>query len=113
MKIRRAPKSPLTGAPLSAEARRFTKALATEYGIADAGGQAILRVAAEALDRLRSAQAAIDRDGLITRDRWGAPKTHPAATVERDARAQLLMAIRQLGLDLEPVKPIGRPGSAV
>lgn len=55
---------------------------------------------------MRGAQRAIKRDGLMVKG-----KLHPATTVERDARLAMLRAIRQLGLDIEPLhdRP-GRPG---
>ena len=86
---------------LSQEAQELWEILTTEYGIEDPGGQAILVTALRAHDRARHAQALIAADGLIQTDRWGQKKIHPAASVERDARSQWLLGLKQLGLDIE------------
>ena len=96
---------------LSAEARRRWRQLAEEYGIVDAGGLQVLEAYAEAFDRMRGAQQQIDRDGTTYKDRFGQLKSHPLLTVERDARAAMLHALKALNLDLEPLKDgPGRPG---
>ena len=94
---------------LSKEAKAIWKKLTKEYGIEDAGGLEILRAGLEAFDRARSARAIIDKTGLMYRDRFNSPKMHPLLPVERDARAAYLQALKQLCLDVEPVKDIGRP----
>ena len=91
-----------------AESERWRKALIAEFGIEDAGGLLILQTAAEAFVRMRLAQESIHKDGMTTTDRWGQVKPHPLLNTERDARGQLLGAIKQLNLDLEPLHP--RPG---
>jgi len=104
MKIPAAPKS------LSPEARRWWRALCGENDLSDAAGRLLLQTALEALDRMRQAQAQIERDGATTRDRFDQLKPHPAIAVERDARAQLVAVLRQLNLDLEPLHAApGRP----
>ena len=94
---------------LSKPAREFWTRLQGEYEITDAGGLAVLEQAARAFHRAEDARAMLDREGCVMKDRWGQAKTHPAAAVERDARAGVLAALRGLNLDLEPVKKIGRP----
>lgn len=95
---------------LSAEARRWWRRVLAEYGIEDAAGLMILGQALEAYDRLREAQELIRRDGLIiATPATGAKHLHPAARVEKEARTLLLTAWKQLGLDIEPPGPIGRP----
>ena len=69
----------------------------------------VLESALEAFDRMRQAQRILKKAGLTTKDRFGQVKPHPGIGVERDSRAAWLRAIKQLGLDLEPVKPPGRP----
>lgn len=95
---------------LSAEARKVKKDILEEYSIDDAAGLRILETACEAFDRMRAAQKEIRRDGMTVTDRWGQVKAHPLCSVERDARAQFLAALKHLNLDVEPLKSgPGRP----
>lgn len=97
--------------PLSREARRLRRQLINEYEIEDPGGLAVLRTALEAFDRMRLCQAAIARDGLTFSDRWGQLRPHPLIAAERDSRAAWLASLKQLNLDVEPLKDgPGRPG---
>jgi len=95
---------------LSPDAKGWWHHLQDEYGIDDRAGLLLLQTAMEAFDRMRDAQAAITKDGLTVPDRFGQLKNHPATTVERDARSQLLVALKALNLDLEPLRDApGRP----
>ena len=81
-----------------------------EYGIDDAAGLALLTAAAEALDRMRAAQESIATHGEMVLDRYQQLKTNPACVLERDSRVGFLSALRQLNLDLEPLRDgPGRP----
>jgi hypothetical protein len=98
---------------LSSSARRWFKTMAEDYGISDSGGLAILTLAARALDRAEAAKAVIDREGMLVTDRFGCAKAHPCCAIERDARASMLAAIRNLHLDVEqPHSRPGRPGGS-
>ena len=94
---------------LSPDARKWFLAIAREYGITDSGGVALLTAAAESRQRAREAWDVIEVEGAIVRGANGIPVPHPAVRMERDARAQMLTALKQLHLDVEPLKPIGRP----
>jgi P27 family predicted phage terminase small subunit len=95
---------------LSAESRKQYSAIASEYNIADDVGLLVLQTAFEAFDRMRLAQAQVKEDGATTTDRFGQTKAHPLLTVERDARAQFLAALKALHLDVEPLHDkAGRP----
>lgn len=59
----------------------------------------VLRAACENFDRAEQARRQVDEDGPTTLDRYGSPKPHPCLTVERDARAAALRALRQLDLE--------------
>jgi phage terminase small subunit len=80
------------------------------YSITDAGGLTLLTTAAECMDRMRNAQKLIAEHGECTPDRYGGLRANPAVAIEKDARNGLLAALRALNLDVEPIKPIGRPG---
>ena len=108
-------KAPQTTAPqppanLTGPARTLWQTVARDYGIEDSAGLIILTAAAEAFARLKQAQEVVAREGLLTEDRYGIKKPHPCVAIERDARGQLLAALKQLNLDLEPLRQsIGRP----
>jgi P27 family predicted phage terminase small subunit len=87
---------------LSAEAREWYGKLRAEWGIEDQVGQLTLMVGMEAFDRMRQAQELIREHGQLVADRFGQLKPNPANTVERDSRAAMLAALRQLGIDEEP-----------
>jgi P27 family predicted phage terminase small subunit len=90
--------------------RAFYQRVAGEFSIADTAGLALLVAAAECLDRMRAAQAAISEHGELVIDRYGSPKLNPACTLEKDARNGFLAALRALNLDLEPLRDApGRP----
>jgi len=113
LKNTRSSRLPAALPALSAGARKLWRDLVGEYQLEDSAGTSILRAGLEAFDRMRGAQRAIAKDGLTVRDRWGQVKVHPCTTVERDSRAQFLAALRQLNLDLEPLRDrIGRPGGS-
>lgn len=101
-------KTPTT---LSGEAAGWWKRLITEYGIEDEAGLLLLQTALESFQRMRQAQEVIAEDGPQVKDRFDQLKAHPLLTVERDSRAQMMMALKALNLDLEPLRDgPGRPG---
>jgi P27 family predicted phage terminase small subunit len=106
------PKPPKT---LSAEAKGLWSAIRNEYDIIDPGGLLILTSGCEAFDRMRQAQRRLKREGLTVKDRFGQAKANPLTLIERDSRAAMLAALKQLNLDLEPLdqrpgRPVGRIG---
>ena len=104
LKRRRSP------AHLGTNGSKFFRDVADEYRIGDAAGLALLTTAAECLDRMRAAQAAILEHGEIVEDRSGGVKLNPACNLEKDARSGFLAALKALNLDLEPLRDgPGRP----
>lgn len=96
---------------LSTEAAGWWSKLSQEYDISDDGGRLLLQTALEAFDRMRRCQAAVAKDGELVMDRFEQPKPHPLLPTERDCRAQMLAALKQLNLDIEPLRDRpGRPG---
>jgi hypothetical protein len=83
-----------------------------EYDIADCGGREMLFQACSAADRASQLKAQIDRDGAVIRSRGGI-RAHPALKEELACRSFVVKALRLLGLDVEPLKTIGRPGAGV
>ncbi len=54
---------------------------------------------AEALDRAATARRQVEREGITYKDRFDAPRSHPAVQIARDASAAFSRIVAQLGLD--------------
>ena len=92
------------------EGKKLKRSILAEFDISDSGGLEILERAIESFCRMREAEAIIDVEGLTIKNHFGEPKEHPAVNIERKARAQFLLAIKQLNLDVPiPNHKIGRP----
>lgn len=94
-------KAPAAPKHLSAEARKLWSQLRSDYAIDDSAGLALLQAAAESHDRAQQARKLIDADGMVSTDRFGQRKPHPAVAIERDARTQMMAALRALRLSPE------------
>ena len=79
-----------------------------QYDIVDAGGWETLRQACLACDRAEACRKLIDEDGEMIRTKTGV-RSHPLLRDEIQNRSFVVKAIQRLGLDLEPIKSIGRP----
>jgi hypothetical protein len=94
---------------LGAAGRELWTSIQASYQISDPGGLALLRTAAEASDRVAACREMLDQQGAVIMVK-GIPRAHPAAAIERDARAALIRALKELHLDLEPLRDgPGRP----
>jgi P27 family predicted phage terminase small subunit len=89
---------------LSDEAQKLYQRIAKEWSITDSAGRVTLLTACQALDRMREAQEILKKEGAVTADRFGQPKIHPAAQLEKEARAGLLMSLKALNMDLESLE---------
>jgi phage terminase small subunit len=58
----------------------------------------LLELACRAKDRCEEARSAIAQHGATYIDRFGAPRTHPAVAIERDARSAFAKLVRDLDL---------------
>jgi hypothetical protein len=84
------------------------RSVMSEFEISDAAGLEMLTMACEQLDRAQDCREQIDRDGLMFKTKSG-PKNHPLLKDELAARAFVCRTLQRLGLNLEAVKPVGRP----
>lgn len=101
-----APRPPPT---LPEPSLKLWRRLQTDYGIVDSGGLTLLTTACQAHGRMVQASEMLAKEGLTVHDRHGQPRPHPAVKIEHDARAQLLLGLKMLSLDIEPLRDIGRP----
>jgi len=88
--------------------RALWRGVLRDYEVSDHHDLARLQAAAEASDRIVEARKAVERDGAYVEGRFGL-KAHPGLAVERDARTQLLRALRELGVDLATAAPTRPP----
>ena len=79
-----------------------------DYRIDDAGGTELLAQACAAADRVEALAERISADGEVVSSRAG-PKAHPALRDELAGRAFIVRTLERLGLNVETIKPIGRP----
>jgi hypothetical protein len=94
--------------PLGQHGLTLWNAIMTEYDIQDRGGRELLQQVCEASDRLAALAERISADGEVIHTRTG-PKSHPALRDELNGRAFICRTLERLGLNLEAVKPLGRP----
>ena len=95
-------------AHLAEDGLALWRGVQAEYQITDPGGLELLRQASECADRIASVRKQIDEAGEMLTIR-GIPRVNPLCAVERDQRAALVRCLRNLNLDLEPLKARGRP----
>lgn len=84
------------------------RTVTSEYDISDAGGIEILLQVCRATDRVESLCEQIDSDGEVVMVK-GVPKPHPLLRDEIQIRAFICRGLQKLGLNVEAVKPVGRP----
>jgi hypothetical protein len=80
----------------------------TAYQIDDVGGVELLAQACAASDRVEALAERISVDGEVIHTRNG-PKAHPALRDELAGRAFIVRTLERLGLNVETIKPMGRP----
>jgi hypothetical protein len=80
----------------------------TAYRIDDVGGIELLAQACAASDRVEALAERISADGEVVNTRAG-PKAHPALRDELAGRAFIVRTLERLGLNVETIKPVGRP----
>jgi len=95
--------------PLGPHGRQLWHRVQSEYRITDCGGVELLSQACAAEDTAESLAEAIARDGHVVHSRTGVPRTHPAVKDELACRAFVVRTLERLGLNVEAVKPPGRP----
>jgi hypothetical protein len=96
---------------LGQHGRKLWDEVQAVYGISDRGGIELLAQACAALDRAEMLAEAIAKDGSVIYSRTGVPKSHPAVKDELACRAFVVRTLERLGLNVEAVKPVGRPSN--
>ncbi len=96
---------------LGSAGRLLWDGVMSEYDIRDRGGLELLCLAAETIDRVQRLAERIDAEGETVRSKAGL-RVHPAIKDELAGRAFVARTLERLGLNLETVKPVGRPPNA-
>ncbi|SFN53769.1 hypothetical protein [Dokdonella immobilis] len=94
---------------LSPAAVAWWKRLHGEFDLTDEAAKFLLESALRSFDRMSEAAALVARHGIVVSDKFGQLKSNPATTVERDSRAAMHAAFKQLNLDVLPPMKVGRP----
>lgn len=81
------------------------------YRIDDVGGIELLAQACAAADRVEALAERITADGEVIQGPSG-PKAHPCLKDELAGRAFIVRTLERLGLNVETIKPLGRPSRA-
>jgi hypothetical protein len=100
---------PMPPRPLGLSGFALWRDVHHQYTIEDAGGVELLYSACEARDRLDQIGQEIARDGVVIRTKHGI-KDNPLIRHEVALRAFIVKTIERLGINLEAVKSVGRPG---
>jgi hypothetical protein len=93
---------------LGTHGMKLWRSITSDYDVTDAGGIEMLAQACQALDRAEALRAVIEKDGEIIRTKAGL-KDHPALKHELANRSFVVRTLQRLGLDVEAIKPVGRP----
>lgn len=93
---------------LGVHGMRLWDAIHEEVSIEDASGIELLLLACEATDRSQDCAAEIKRHGVLIKTSTGA-KENPLLKIELANRAFVTRALARLGLEVEPLKSVGRP----
>jgi hypothetical protein len=92
---------------LGAHGQALWSAIQAEYDVHDSAGVEMLYQACVACDRAEALAAEIKLTGLTTAE----GKANPLIRVELACRTFVCRILQRLGLDVEPLKPVGRqPG---
>jgi hypothetical protein len=95
--------------PLGHHGMRLWSSVQSAYRIDDVGGIELLAQACAALDRVEALARRINLDGEVIQGPAG-PKPHPCLKDELAGRAFITRTLERLGLNVETIKPMGRPG---
>lgn len=99
-------------ATLGKAGRTLWQDIQTEYQIGDSGGLEMLRQCASAVDEIAECGETIARDGLMVMTKAG-PREHPLLKHQLALRAFVVRTLIKLGLNVEPLKAVGRPSSGI
>jgi hypothetical protein len=104
--VEQPPRSPIKLGPIG---QSLWDDIVSSYEFSDRASYETLAQACSAADRAERCREAIDADGEVVKVRGGGLRDHPLLKHEITARSFVVRTLARLGLDLEPVRGMGRP----
>jgi hypothetical protein len=104
--VEQPPRSPIKLGPIG---QSLWDDIVSSYEFSDRASYETLAQACSAADRAERCREAIDADGEVVKVRGGGMRDHPLLKHEITARSFVCRTLARLGLDLEPVRGMGRP----
>jgi hypothetical protein len=87
---------------------KLWRSIQAAYQVDDIGGITLLVEACHTADRVAAIAARINDEGEVVETRNGL-KEHPGLRAEQSGRAFIVRVIQKLGINTEPIRPVGRP----
>jgi hypothetical protein len=107
--VEQPPRSPIKLGPIG---QSLWDDIVSSYEFSDRASYETLGQACAAADRAERCREQIDVDGECIKVRGGGVRDHPLLKHEIAARSFVVRTLARLGLDLEPVRGMGRPAGA-
>jgi hypothetical protein len=104
--VEQPPRSPIKLGPIG---QSLWDDIVSSYEFSDRASYETLAQACSAADRAEKCREQIDVDGECIKVRGGGMRDHPLLKHEITARSFVCRTLARLGLDLEPVRGMGRP----
>jgi hypothetical protein len=108
------PTRPATGPkplrPLESAGQSLWNDLTAEYSFDDRAGLEILQQICTAVDQIEALNVEIARDGVTTQNGARGMREHPALRPLVALKSFVVRSLGKLGIGLEPVRSVGRPG---
>jgi hypothetical protein len=95
--------------PLGRAGMALWERILAEYVIEDIAGLEMLCHICQEQDTVQNCMDQVAQDGPILRTKNGGIREHPCLRPALASRSFIVRTLRSLGLDSEPIKPIGRP----
>jgi len=95
---------------LKKSGKKFFKEISNTYELEEHHLK-ILALASQCLDRLDQARSQIESEGIFLKSRFDKLYLNPATKLEKENKVLFARLIRELNLDIELPKGLGRPPS--
>jgi len=83
------------------EARNYFESIQDEFGITDEQGIRDLTLACDCLQRIRTCERIVEKEGYSIVTRFNEVRSHPLLNIIRDSHQLFLRTVKSLGLKLD------------